>query len=386
MVVQYFWPEFGQGNIIRMEPTGLSVSYNIGDSPSFHSNGSNNFFFLTREGISYRAANMGISWSETHSLNSPVKVARGNFVAIGEALGGRRVYVYDSYGYYFSVTMDETIQTFTVNESGVLAVIVQTAYGGHGVHIFTSQNTRLSIYHMRIVGHMLQPTSVDVSGCGRYVAVAVLDMGLRYSSTLKVAYLNEASATQWGVQFGIFANESFDMQMIKRVRFMEDNRLVVLLDSQIVCLQVISRVYAVSALQYQWSRALDNYLTHFMWYDNRHFAYITGERRIGMQGDNPVGTMYVVSALSGDPVGHYSLGRRVTHLSMGHGAVIIGADRNFHAIAFNGTHLWEHNSLHETRSVIFLNDTDTVLIAGAHRAEVHERRRVRVSDFEDVFD
>jgi len=385
MIVQYFWPEFGQANVIRIEPTGHSVTYNIGDRPSFHSNGANMFFLLTREGITGRTTNMDVSWTEFHSLNRPIMVTRGNFVAIGETHGGRNVYVFDTDGLLYRVEMPDPVQTFSINPSGVLVVVVQTSYG-HGVHVFTPQRYTESIYHKRFVGAMQQPTGVDISECGRYIAIAVWEWELRLGHTLMIGYINESDYMMWTVEYGVFASESFDMQTIFAIRFMADSRLVVLLDSQILCFQVTSRAYAVSHVSFLWDIQMENYFEDFMFYDNRHFALVTGDRRVGVMDGSPPGTVYIIGVTDGQPVGSYSLGRRVTHLSMGHNAVIVGADRNFHAVEFDGTLLWEHNSLHETTDVIFLNDTDTILIAGAHRAEVHERRRVRVSDFEDVFD
>jgi len=387
MVVQFFMPDMGQNHIVRMEPTGHSVSYTFDASPSFHSNDSRFFYFVTRDGISFRPSNGDVRWSHSFSFNHPTMVARGDFVAVGERYGGRRVYVFDSSDQpLFRADFDYPIAMFSINAAGFLSVVLQTSVG-YRIYVHNQQSIRAGeyLYRENIVGDLYFPTAVEVSEDGSYIAVAIADLNVRLDTTVHLRYLNERDARTWDTVDGLFAFETFAGQIVYTVRFMADNRLVVVTESQIIGYQIIRRDYAVTTQQISWVIDLQNDLSHMAFYGNRHLVYITGDRHLGAVNGSPVGTVHIINA-DGTPVGEFNMGRRATHLSVGHGAVLVGSDRNFHAIDLRGNHLWEHNSLHYTRDMIFLDDTDTVLIVGASRAEVNTRQRVRINDFENVFD
>jgi len=387
MVVQFFLPDLGQTHAIRIEPTGQTVSYNFGDSPSFHSYNTGFFFFLIRDGLTYRAPDTTVRWSASLSLNHPHMVVRGDIVAVGELRGGRSVHVFDTDGLLFSIDKEDTILFFSVNEIGVLSVVVQTSTG-HTIYAYTQQSARDSeyIFRQRITQNLQTPTAVEISADGRYIAVAIMDVFPRLHTTVQFRYLNQADAIAFRVDDGLFSAEIFDDQAVFAMRFMADNNLVVVTNSQIICHRITPRDHSVCLREEAWRVQPQNLIEELVFYGDRHVIYVTGNRRVGVTDASPVGTVYVRNVIDGSYVGYFSLGRRVTHFSVGHGSFIVGSDRNFHAADFRGNHLWEHNTLHETRDVLFLGDTDTILIAGANRAEIHVRRRIRINDFEHIFE
>ena len=377
IIMQIFVPDLGQTHIVRMEPTGLSVSYNFDDSPSFHSHNGRFFYTATRDGMFYRTANMELRWSESFNFSNPIMVTRGDIVAVGDRTGGRMVYVFNPQGLMFSVDFGYPVQFFNVNATGILSAIVQKTYGSY-IYVYSPQSARAgeSIFYERAMGDMLQPTGVDVSPDGRYIAIATLDTEIRMQTIITFRYLNEADALAWRTEEGLFSAEVFHGEIVTSIRFMAGDRLLVTTPSRIVCFQINARSYAISTQDILWVEELTNVLTHLDFYNDRYFAYIVGERNIGeMEGSDP-GTLYIKN-IDGHTVGTFSMGRNATHISMGSGAVIVGSDRNFHAIGLTGTHLWEHNSIHDTRDVIFVGDTDTILVAGQNRAEINTRQRVR---------
>jgi hypothetical protein len=388
MVVQFLMPDLGQTHIIRIEPTGHSVSYSFDASPSFHANNSRFFYFVQQGGVTRRASNEEAHrWNISFGINfsHPVTAARGDILAVGEQSGGRVVYVFNADGLLFRADFEYPVLTFSVNEAGMLSVILQTSVG-HEIFVHNQQSfrDREPLYNERIVGTLRRPVAVEVSPNGRYIAVAILDVSVSVDTWLEFRYMNEQDSRMWGLTFGLFGAELFNMQIIYALRFMEDNRLIVATTSQISCHQITSSPYLVSSQQQIWSVDLQNDLTHIGFSGNRHLVYVTGDRHAGATDSSPVGTVHIVNT-EGTQVGEFNIGRRVTHLSVSQNAVLVGADRNFHAIDLRGGHLWEHNTLHDTRGIIFLEDTDTILVAGATSAEVHRRRRVRIDDFEDIF-
>jgi len=379
MVVQFFMHSRAQDHITRFETTGHGVTYDFDASPSFYSNNSQFFFHATRDSMRSLRSDATVRWTAPLSLNRPIMVARGDIVAVGEQSGGRRVYVFDNDGLLFRRDFAHPVVSFFVNESGILAVIVQYA-SGHGIYVFDQGTVAANraMFSMAIHENLRYPTSVEVSADGRYIAVAILDLNTRLSTTVQFRYINEEDAR--GTVGGLFSSETFYGQIIHTMRFMEGHRLVIATTSQIVCHQITRGNHAVSTQREVWDIQLNNVLSAIEFYNNRYFVFVTGDRHAGAVDASPVGTVYIVNA-SGDTVGEYSIGRRVTHLSLGHRTVLVGADRNFHAIDFRGQHIWEHNALFDTRTVIFLGNTNTILVAGANRAEIHTRNRIRVNDF-----
>jgi len=388
MVVQFFLPDMGQTHTVRMEP-GYSIQFELDANPSFHSNNSRFFYLVTRSGVQYRrVSDMSVHWNEAVSFVRPVMVARGDIIAVGEHTGGRSVHVFNSSGHLFSVDFEDPVMSFFVNETGFLSVILQTS-SGFRIYVYNQQSHRRGewLFRQNIIGELTYPISVDVSENGRYIAVAILDVNIWKTTTIQFRYMHESDARAAGVGAyqGLFASEILTDELIYTMRFMSDNRLVVATPTRIVCYQIITRPYLVSIPQEIWRIDLQNELSHIGFDGNRHLVYVTGDRHLGVMNGNPVGSVFVVN-MDGAQVGQFNLGRRVTHLSVGHGAIIVGSDRNFHAIDLRGNHLWEHNSLHYAGNMLFIDGTDTILVAGANRAEVNVRRRVRVNDFENVFD
>jgi len=387
MVIQFFMPGLGQAHNMRLESTREGVSYSFDDSPSFHSNNSRHFFFVTRNRIAYYTSAADVRWWHAFNFTRPVMVARGDIVAVGEQSGGRRIYVFNSLGYMYHVDFDYPVMTFSVNETGFLAAVVQYA-SGHGIQVYNRHSSNTPLYSRDIVEELWFPTAVEISDNGRYIAVAILDLNTRLNTVLQFGYINQSDGFATGNRYGLFSAEEFAGQMVYAMRFMADNRLVVATTSHIVGYQITPRPSGVSVQNEIWSVELQNALSHIAFYNNVYFAYVTGDRNLGAIDAPAVGTVRILNTEDGTESGVFSMGRRVTHFSMGSGGLLVGADRNFHAVDLRGNHLWEHNALYDVRGrdVIFVGDTDTVLIAGATRAEIYERTRVRINDFENIFE
>jgi len=386
MVVQFLMPDIGQTQHIRLEATGHGVSFGFDASPSFHSNSSGDFFFATRDGIQFRSSDDTQHWHSAFTFNNPIMVGRGNIVAVSEPRG-RRVYVFNANGLLFPpISFDHPVMTFSVNATGFLSVVIQYPNGNHRIQVFNSNSFAEPLYSRLIAdegGALWYPTAVEVCSYGRYIAVALLNLNTVLTTTVEFGYINDVDAIGVGDRLGIFASEIFHRQIVSAMRFKSDNRIIVSTTSYIMCFQLTPSNHAPTTIDVAWRRELQNTIDHIAFYGGRYIVYVTGDRNVGAVDAPPMGTVTILN-VNNTAEGVFNLGRRATHLSIGHGAVLVGADRNFHAVNMRGTHLWEHNALFDTRGrqVIFLDNTDTILIGGANRAEVHERRRVQIDDFE----
>ena len=361
------------GEEMRMVNTGHGVSYAFDANPSFYSNNSRFFYFATRTGMRHVASGGGTGWQETFALTRPLMVTRGDVAAVGEAERGRAVYVYNSNGYMYSVTFDHPLVGFSVNAAGYLAAITQVD-GGFHIHVYNRlrQNDylfRWSMYHEQFP--MRYPVAAEVSEDGLYIVIAYWNTSGRQLATEIQFWTISEDGPRFGTD-GLFAGLDLDDALL-RMRFMANNQLLLITDTQITLHSV-----AGNAVSEVWEEPLQlhNRLSRLAFCGNNRFAFVSGApiRPDGRYAD-PLGTVNIFD-LNGQ-TGRFYLGRNATHLSMGHNSVIVGADRYFHAISARGTSLWHHTVTHDVRDMIFLDNTDTVLIAGANRAYVWRRQRVR---------
>ena len=352
---------------IRMVATGRGVSFSFDSSPMFHSNDSRDFHFITRDGISFRSSRDSretIHWSESFNFIRPISVSRGEFVAVS-APNARLVYVYNSSGEAFRVTTDYPIIFFSVNETGFLSVITQTN-SGFVVEVYLG---RRRFFRSVFPDSMNIPTSAEVSPSGRFIAIAVLDLNIHLRTRVQFNFINESDAT-FGSD-GLFGEETFYGQVVSALRFIDNDRIIIATTSEIVCFQV-------ETVQRVWEIELTNQID--LEFCNNRFAFVTGDRLLGdFENPDPIGMVRIFD-MTGTETGYFNLGRRATHLRLGHGMLLVGADRTFHAINHRGVLQWEFTVGSETRDILFLENTDTVLLIGTHRAEIWERRRIRIED------
>jgi len=359
---------FGSDNV-RLVNTNNGVSFAFDSNPSFHSNGGRSFYFVTRTGIRYVSDRGETRWPDSFTFTRPLLSTRGDIIAVGEADNSRVIYVYNSEGHLYTQNLENPARGFFVNASGDLTVIIQHD-GGFEVSVFNELRHYDRLFGTQIA-HTTRPfhipTVADVSECGRFVAIAYLDVE-RHLSTL-VEFWPIGSAP-WGTD-GLFAQMEFPGEALVNMRFMSDSNVLIITDKRITLQQITN-----NTLQEVWTQTLYNRIDQLAFCGNNRFAFATGVSSTpdGRYSD-PIGTVNMFD-INGQ-TGSFNLGRRITHLSMNNNAVIIGADRHFNAVSSAGNILWYHNAVHDVRDMIFLNDTDTVLIAGPNRAYVWRRQRIR---------
>ncbi|MCL1844025.1 MAG: DUF5711 family protein [Defluviitaleaceae bacterium] len=383
VVAQFFflpWFGFGQAGEMVMLGTGVEITYDFDAGAAFHSNDSRHFFFVTREGISYKSSGSPLfEWHETFSFNNPWLVARGDFIAVGEVGGGRVIYVYSTTEQEYRVVFEYPVISFSINESGILSAIVRYDRG-YGVYVFNRHRSTVEnpLYHWPVFDNLHQPTHAEVSADGTYIAIAIRNVTVGVNSTISFRYINQWDA--WGTDQGIFGAQDFPGQLVTAMQFMNNNRLIVATTSQITGFQLGPGHATHRPL---WTHEKENTLTHVEFYNGTHFAIAAGERRTMAMGEgDPIG-MVRIYGTNGVETGSFDLGRRVTHMRMGHNSVIVGGDRSFHAIDFRGNPVWSFTSAFDARDFLFLDDINTILIAGSNRAEVFRRQRQRTYEINE---
>ena len=364
------WTGIGSDSL-RLVNTNVAVSYGFDAHPSFYSNNSRFFYFVTRTGLRYETSGGENRWNQQFSLTRPHMITNGEMVAVGETNGGRIIFVFDSSGPIFTANLNNPVLGFSLNQAGYLSVITQHE-NGYGIYVYNRHRNVEPLYSKRITQEanpMVVPLAAEVSEDGRYIVIAYWDLNQDVTMVVDFRFINQEDAP-FGT-YGLFTQKTFAGETPLAMRFMANNTLLLITDRQI-------KLYSITGdeVQIEWSRELQNYLDQIAFNGNNRFAYVAGPPAgADTNYADPIGTVNIFD-LNG-LTGSFNIGRRGTHLSMGHNAVIVGADRYFHAVNIRGESLWHHNALHDVRDMLFLENTDTVLIAGPNRAYVWRRLRER---------
>ncbi|MCL2188372.1 MAG: DUF5711 family protein [Defluviitaleaceae bacterium] len=370
---------FGRGADLRWVNTGRGVSYSMDSGPVFHGHEAPFFFMATRDGVRY-ASQLGESrWHTTLNLRRPIMRGRGSYIAVSEGDRGRVIHVFDANGLAFTETFEHPVHTFSINRNGFLSVILQMD-DGYTVNIYHRQSAYSPMYRNPFIEADrpgILPVLTEVSDDGRVVVMGLLDIRGRLHSKIQFGYTYRGDG--WGTD-GIFAEFMLEDQMLLLLRKTGQNRLVAATDTQII----IYTRDANDGIRVTAEIPLHNQLTEMAFDESGRFAIALGTPNINEPAASALGTVYIFDA-NGTRIGTHEAGRRVTHLSMGHGAVIVGTDRNFSAVSVAGAPMWEYIALQDTRDFLFLENSDTVLIAGATRADVWRRQRTRYGEEADFF-
>ncbi|MCL2203638.1 MAG: DUF5711 family protein [Defluviitaleaceae bacterium] len=370
---------FGRGGDLRWVNTGRGVSYTVDAGAVFHGHESPFFFIATRDGVRYVSQFGESRWYTTMTLRRPILWGQGGYIAVSEGDRGRVVSVFDANGLAFSESFDYPVHTFSVNRNGFLSVILQMD-DGYAVQAFHRQSVYRPMFRivMREADHPgVIPLMSEMSDDGRVIALGLLDVRGRLHSKIQFRYTYRGDG--WGTH-GIFAEVSLEDQMLFHMRKTSNNRLVAITDTQIIVYtrDANDRISTTATIP------LYNHLVDVAFDESGRFAVALGAAFLNAAVAEPMGTVKIFDP-GGTQIGTFEAGRRVTSLSMGHGGVIVGKDRNFTAITVTGERLWEYIALQDTRDFLFLENSDTVLIAGASRADVWRRQRTRDGEAGDFF-
>ncbi|MCL2664599.1 MAG: DUF5711 family protein [Defluviitaleaceae bacterium] len=345
--------------------TGKGVSFDYDSAAQFYSYNSGNYFFCTKDGMKYYSSGGTLRWQHAYNLTRPYMVTNGGTVAVGDETKAKHIYVFGPNGFIYDRSFDEPVLFFSVNEAGYLSVVRQIDRGydvqihsGRGIEPFRRYFYDANIY----------PYMAAASEDGRYAAIVYLDLQSHFVTRIDFHMKRESDS--WGTHDGLFGGERFDNQLITCVRFMSGNKVLIFTDTQIICFTPGDG----HTLERSWDVQLHNKIDKLDFYGHSRFAYVTGDKFLNDDDADEPGTVKIFN-MDGSMTGSFAVGRRCTSLSMGLDSVIAGADRSYYAFNARGNFLWEYNATQDTNMLIFLENTDTVLLSAGNGAVVLKRTK-----------
>jgi len=352
----------GESNtILQMTATDVEISYNFDTRATFYSSGNRTFFFATRDGLQNIASTGDLRWQYSFNMNQPIIVGNGDIIAVGEP-NGQIIYVFNNDGIMYIANLLNPVLYYTINAVGYLSVIMRT-HVGYEIQVFNPANPEdLSFgYRAPINDSNVFPFSVDVSDCGTYIAVALLDVETLTQSRLLFSYVRSVDSR--GIPDGLIASYSFPNEFIFRVRFVDCENAIVITDKRIL------GYFAGQTTQgYNWNIPLHNRLDQ-VYVGSNIFAYVTGDRLLNDPfAEQP--NMLRIYDFDGNLTGTYNLNGRTTHLSISNNTILVGVGRTFYAINSQGTELWNYTAIQDVLDIMLLDSTDTILLAGNTQATI----------------
>ncbi|MDR1537671.1 MAG: DUF5711 family protein [Clostridiales bacterium] len=344
---------------------GSSVSYDYNSGAQFYSCDSKNFFFFSKDYVRLYSSKGEQIWSETISLSAPIISSAGKVVAVSEPKG-RAVYVFDETGKLYGVSFEDPVLSFGVNKSAYLSVILQSG-DKYRIELYGKDSQRLWYYSFAEAN--IFPVSVDASSDGGIVAASFLDINIKASRTMasRITFLYTSASESRKYTDGIFAGVEKDDQIITSVKFMENDKLLAVSDSEINC-------YAPSeeTAKNAWSISLHNKIDKFCVYSDKSFSIATGEAMLNDPLAKAPGSL-VFYNMNGSKTGEFALDSRADSLTMSWGCALVGSGRNFWAVTSRGRLLWKYTAIQDINSLVFLDSNMAVIAAGSESGRIMKR-------------
>ncbi|MDR3240301.1 MAG: DUF5711 family protein [Clostridiales bacterium] len=392
----FFWITGHQTTAVFRAAEDGAVSYGADSGAAFYSYRSKDFFFCTKDGVQYLSAKGEKLWDDPLSLTAPILSAKCGVIAVSE-VRGRAVYVYDANGKLFEQRFDDPILTFSVNQAGIVTVILQKPADKYSIEAYAPgdspgdpsdnrsdvrldnrpgiRNARRILYNEWLRPN-IYPVSADISPDGRIAAIGFLDVnmdaGADMTSNITFLYINQEEAR--GLIDLAFASEKRPDQMINTVRFMENNKLLTVYDETIECLHP----QPDNSIQSAWTIHLRNQIDRLAYAGDQGFAFTTGDSLIGesLIGDSPTGAslpdksgcLYFYS-MTGQKTGAYAFGGKADSLSLDWNSALVGSGGDYYAVSGRGRLLWKY-AARDARQIIFVGNSRSILLGDDHSAAV----------------
>lgn len=340
--------------------TEVEITYS--GHAQFYAFDSGNFYFLTNSGMHYMNSQGEIVWDYPLNLSEPMLVGNFEHVAVAD-VRGNVLYVFGPSGRLHMNQFANPILHFSVNREGYASVLKR----GRDYYEISVINNRGTIFpNWRYQDQNLFPMSTSISNDGRFTAASNLSIQ-RVNKMSNIMFMFNRLDEGRGVAEHLFASQPRESQIAALLHFMDRNRLLVFSDTAIANFNVRDNIEYSEII-------LTNRIEHVGFMGDRYFVVALGAPLVNRDAQ-PIGRLEFYDATS-SLVGSYNFGQNITYLSAGPNGVIVGAGHRFAAFSPRGELLWEYIANQDVNQLIFLENTNTVLMATNTGAVILNRQRV----------
>ncbi len=334
--------------------TNIKLTYDSESRTSFCTT-SNGFFYCTRDGIQFYKNAGDFVWNDTFTTASPIMVGDENVVAVSES-NGKFIAVYNEAGQLYKVDSEFPVIQFSVNKLGYSSVISKNN-DSYFIKNYNSKGEELPARKEEVQN--ITPLSSDISDDGRVLAVSYIDTNSTQMETkISFFYLNEKESMDYVDK--MFASKVKENQITPIIKFMENNNLICISDSEIYCIDGTGNE--------KWTKQMTNRIDQISFADNNYFVIALGEP-IANKDSEPMGTVKWYD-LDGNNFNKFELGRQVTYLHSDFNNTIIGSFKLFKEVTKKGKVLFEYASASDLKQMLLMKGGTKVLSVGVNEAVI----------------
>lgn len=328
-------------------------------------NGRGGYYLTTKDSVSYYDSKGVRMWSEVHSIANPVMISDGDFIAVTE-IKSKQLYVYGLNGRIYQKTFDYPVLTFTVNEEGYSAVILQN--GSHYEPVIFDMLGKI-IGGGELRSSSAFPLSIVLSKDSLMSSINYLSIDDIYiNSKINFSYVyKDAGGDFTNGVFAEYASQN-ENELIGTMRFISNNELIYISDQEIGMIEPED----TSGEIFKWSIDLTNSIDKIA-FGNNIFAIAVSKslpNKDSFSDDTVVFYNY-----NGDKIGEYTINQPATYISSSKYGFIVVTGRTAYVFNEKGEHLWTHNSNVNITEMMHLNNSNAVLLLTQTSATVMERTR-----------
>lgn len=355
---------------------GVNISSGSSNTINFASENKVNFLALengflqcTKDGVKYFNNNKQ-RWNDTYTMTSPICVSRGNYAAVFE-LSGRNAIVYNTQGKAYSVNTESPIIKAYVNETGLLALLMNSS-DGYLIQIFSSSGS-LMISRPE-VDKNVYPIDIKISSDNKVFAVSYINTNdIKVISNIVFYYINYNESQNLD---GIFAGIDSDPDIfIAIISFMKDDKLIAVSDKSIIAANINGEKI--------WEYKLTNSLSAISFGKNDIIALAYSDNIIDTIGESKKqGTVELLN-LNGKVTGTFDSGGNVTYLKSNKYGTIVGVGKTYTCLNDYGNRIWEHKATRDINDIILIGSSKTALYVTKKEAKIINMPNFRESPIID---
>lgn len=332
-----------------------------------------NIYYCTKDGMQMLNSDGDIVWSDTYTMVSPYMTAEEDIIGVSDE-NGRILNIYNSKGKLYSINTENIIISFSINKNGFCSVISQNEKS-YFIDVYNNNNEIAFKGEFPFEDGM--PIASDISNDNKILAVSFLKINdLNMTDVISFYYISRQDGKTTESSDSMFSSFKEEDQIIPILKFMDSNNVIAVSDKAIICAGIkdISNNAESTKCEKKWSIELKNKLDCIDFPNGKYITVAYGEPFINKENSEKKGMVKWYN-LEGGKSNEFIMDKTVTGLYSNNNATIIASDRNFKAVANKGGLIWEHNSIQDTKKILFLDGTNKVLFVTPKKAEIIDKSK-----------
>lgn len=326
------------------ELSSFSIDYEASAKADFYASGID-IFYTTKDGVQLLNNKGETKWTDTYTMINPYICSEGEIIAVADE-NGTYINVYDKSGKLYNVNGNEEVITFSVNLNGYLIAVFKNN-SDYLLNVYNNLGEIISTGKYPFDDGM--PISIDISDDNRIFAISFVDINdIKMRSKVLFYYTKKEDAQNSDSSDGMFASFIRDEEIIAKIKFMEDNNMVAISDTEMVGVKFNNN----KNYEEKWSVPFENKLTALNFLDNKYVVIGYGDKNTTAQNPYNKNTVCFYN-MAGDVSKTFELSNDITSISANNGMAVVGMNRHFEGFTnLSNKSIWTYTATQDINNII----------------------------------